>query len=51
MMTAKARGKNQVVLFDDCGDGAAGRPTRGREDIRSIAHLKMLQSLGASSTG
>jgi diguanylate cyclase (GGDEF)-like protein len=45
MMTAKARGKNQVVLFDDT---ATERPDTGsREDIRSIAHLKMLQSLGA----
>jgi diguanylate cyclase (GGDEF)-like protein len=43
MMTAKARGKNQVVLYD----GATERPsaaTVGR-DVRSIAHLKMLQSL------
>ena len=44
MMTAKARGKNQVVLFDD---SATERPAarEPREDIRSIAHLKMLQSL------
>jgi HD-GYP domain-containing protein (c-di-GMP phosphodiesterase class II) len=44
MMTAKARGKNQVVLYDD---GATERPdvaTTSR-DVRSIAHLKMLQSL------
>ncbi len=46
MMTAKARGKNQVVLYDE---GATERPgiataTAGR-DVRSIAHLKMLQSL------
>jgi len=46
MMTAKARGKNQVVVFDE---GAIERPageviTTGR-DVRSIAHLKMLQSL------
>jgi len=45
MMTAKARGKNQVVLYDD---GVSERPaaaaTAGR-DVRSIAHLKMLQSL------
>jgi len=45
MMTAKARGKNQVVLYDD---GVTERPTAiataGR-DVRSIAHLKMLQSL------
>lgn len=43
MMTAKARGKNQVVLFDD---GANERPSPGStRDVRSIAHLKMLQSL------
>ena len=46
MMTAKARGKNQVVLFDDSAtERPAVRDARG-EDIRSIAHLKMLQSLG-----
>ncbi len=45
MMTAKARGKNQVVLFDDsASERPAVRDARG-EDIRSIAHLKMLQSL------
>ena len=46
MMTAKARGKNQVFLFDE---STTERPeARGarREDVRSIAHLKMLQSLG-----
>src|SRR4051794_22243868 len=43
MMTAKARGKNQVVLYDD---GATERPAPGSaRDVRSIAHLKMLQSL------
>jgi len=45
MMTAKATGKNRVVLFDEnLGD----RPRLGysdRRDVRSIAHLKMLQSL------
>ena len=46
MMTAKARGKSQVVFFDDSDtERPVGRQTRG-EDIRSIAHLKMLQSLG-----
>jgi diguanylate cyclase (GGDEF)-like protein len=45
MMTAKARGKNQVVLFDDSAtERPAVRDARG-EDIRSIAHLKMLQTL------
>ena len=44
MMTAKARGKNTVVLFDD---SATERPTQlsASRDVRSIAHLKMLQSL------
>jgi diguanylate cyclase (GGDEF)-like protein len=45
MMTAKARGKNQTVLFDE---QARERPAPGdpaRDDVRSIAHLKMLQSL------
>ena len=45
MMTAKARGKNRVVFFDDSDtERPAGGHSRG-EDIRSIAHLKMLQSL------
>jgi diguanylate cyclase (GGDEF)-like protein len=45
MMTAKARGKNRVVFFDESDtERPAGSQTRG-EDIRSIAHLKMLQSL------
>ncbi len=44
MMTAKARGKNQVVVFDAT---SVERPQvlRDASDIRSIAHLKMLQSL------
>jgi diguanylate cyclase (GGDEF)-like protein len=47
MMTAKAHGKNQTVLYDD--DDATERPTTalvtaGR-GVRSIAHMKMLQSL------
>jgi diguanylate cyclase (GGDEF)-like protein len=45
MMTAKARGKSQVVFFDDSDtERPEGGDARG-EDIRSIAHLKMLQSL------
>ena len=46
MMTAKAHGGDQVVVFSE---GAADRPDApdtGR-DARTIAHLKMLQSLGA----
>src|ERR671936_930093 len=45
MMTAKVRGKNQIVLFDE---DASERPAPGLasgRDVRSIAHLKMLQSL------
>jgi diguanylate cyclase (GGDEF)-like protein len=46
MMTAKARGKNQIVLFDEANsERPDGKPVSGR-DVRSIAHLKMLQSLG-----
>jgi diguanylate cyclase (GGDEF)-like protein len=45
MMTAKARGKNQIVLFDEqSGERPDTKPGGGR-DVRSIAHLKMLQSL------
>jgi diguanylate cyclase (GGDEF)-like protein len=44
MMTAKAQGKNQVVLYDE--DETSRPNTPGIErDVRSIAHLKMLQSL------
>ena len=44
MMTAKARGKDRIVLFND---DATERPgvTSTPHDVRSIAHLKMLQSL------
>ena len=45
MMTAKARGKNQIVLFEEQATVRPdGKPATGR-DVRSIAHLKMLQSL------
>jgi diguanylate cyclase (GGDEF)-like protein len=44
MMTAKARGKNRIVLFNE---ETAERPasTDTDRELRSIAHLKMLQSL------
>jgi diguanylate cyclase (GGDEF)-like protein len=45
MMTAKTRGKGLIVPFDE---SARERPTEERirrDDVRSIAHLKMLQSL------
>ena len=43
MMTAKARGKNQIVLYDE---GPAERPEGAvARDVRSLSHMKMLQSL------
>ncbi len=44
MMTAKAQGKNQVVLYADDETQRPDTPGVAR-DVRSIAHLKMLQSL------
>jgi diguanylate cyclase (GGDEF)-like protein len=44
MMTAKARGKNRILLFDDTTSERPDAPSAHR-DVRSIAHLKMLQSL------
>ncbi len=44
MMTAKAQGKNQVVLYDEAGARRPDAPGIER-DVRSIAHLKMLQTL------
>jgi diguanylate cyclase (GGDEF)-like protein len=44
MMTAKAQGKNQVVLYDEDATLRPAAPGVER-DVRSIAHLKMLQSL------
>lgn len=45
MMTAKAQGKNQVVLYHE--EETKKRPDAPgiERDVRSIAHLKMLQSL------
>jgi diguanylate cyclase (GGDEF)-like protein len=45
MMTAKARGKNQIVLFDEQTSERPEGPSASGRDVRSIAHLKMLQSL------
>ena len=44
MMTAKARGKGQAVLFAEAETERPEGSSTGR-GIRSIAHLKMLQSL------
>jgi diguanylate cyclase (GGDEF)-like protein len=47
MMSAKARGKNQIVLYDDSAmERPAGEPAPSARDVRSVAHMKMLQSLG-----
>ena len=45
MMTAKARGKDRIILFDESTDERPDSPIDVTRDVRSIAHLKMLQSL------
>ena len=44
MMTAKAHGKNRIVRYEEGATTRPDAPTHAR-DVRSIAHLKMLQSL------
>jgi diguanylate cyclase (GGDEF)-like protein len=44
MMTAKARGKNRIVLYDEGEIERPHSPVNPRA-VRSIAHMKMLQSL------
>jgi diguanylate cyclase (GGDEF)-like protein len=47
MMSAKARGKNQIVLYEDSEmERPDGQPVPSARDVRSVAHMKMLQSLG-----
>src|SRR5919204_3526538 len=45
MMTAKARGKNEVVLYAEDATERPGEAVTTPRDVRSIAHLKLLQSL------
>src|SRR4029077_3889460 len=45
MMTAKALGKQQIVVFDEHASRRPEEPGAHRDDVRSIAHLKMLQSV------
>src|SRR3954454_10510441 len=45
MMTAKAQGKDRVVVFEEDAAGERPEDGSGSRDLRSIAHLKMLQSL------
>ncbi|MDQ3963809.1 MAG: GAF domain-containing protein [Actinomycetota bacterium] len=44
MMTAKAKGKDRIALFDESSNERPGVTTRSH-DVRSLAHMKMLQSL------
>ncbi len=46
MMTSKAQGKNRIVLFDETANERPEGASTNRRDVRSIAHLKMLQGLG-----
>jgi diguanylate cyclase (GGDEF)-like protein len=45
MMTAKARGKGLIVPFDESGRERPSAEAVRRDEVRSIAHMKMLQSL------
>src|SRR5215469_9751255 len=45
MMTAKARGKNQFVLFAETETERPAPSAASPRDMRSLAHMKMLQSL------
>jgi diguanylate cyclase (GGDEF)-like protein len=44
MMTAKASGKDRIVLFEDISERPRMEGSSGR-DVRSLAHMKMLQNL------
>ena len=44
-MTAKTRGKGLVLAFDESALERPSAEDARRDDVRSIAHLKMLQSL------
>src|SRR4029078_9342076 len=47
MMTAKARGKNQIIVYDDAElERPEGEEVPSTRDVRSVAHMKMLQTLG-----
>ncbi len=45
MMTAKTRGNGLIVPFDESDRERPSEEAVRRDDVRSIAHLKMLQSL------
>ncbi len=50
MMTAKARGKCRIVVFDEDESERPEGLTRGGADIRSLAHLKMLHGVSSRLT-
>ncbi|MFN2467437.1 MAG: diguanylate cyclase [Gaiellaceae bacterium] len=45
MLTAKARGKDQIVLFDEGGQAGPEHSANSRGEVRSLAHLKLLQTV------
>jgi diguanylate cyclase (GGDEF)-like protein len=45
MMTSKAQGKNRIVVFDETSSQRPEAANASGRDVRSIAHLKMLQGL------
>ncbi len=45
MMTAKTRGNGLVLAYDECTLERPSAEDARRDDVRSIAHLNMLQSL------
>ena len=50
MMTAKARGKSRVVVFHEDESERPDSPTARGDEIRSIAHLKMLHGVSSRLT-
>jgi diguanylate cyclase (GGDEF)-like protein len=47
MMTAKARGKSRIVVFDADESERPGSAVARSEDLRSISHLKMLHGVSS----
>src|ERR1700751_4014768 len=45
MMASKARGKNQIVLYDEDSNERPESAAGTIRDVRSIRHLKLLQGL------
>ena len=50
MMTAKARGKSRIVVFHEDESERPDSPAATREDVRSIALLKMLHGVSSKLT-